>query len=47
MTWLGDTVYTIREAATVNLRRLTEIFGAEWAQNTIIPKARGRARGDG
>jgi len=41
MTWLGDTVYTIREAATVNLRRLAEIFGAEWAQNTIIPKACG------
>lgn len=39
MTWLGDSVYSIREAATQNLRKLTEIFGVEWATNHIIPKA--------
>lgn len=38
MTWLGDPVFSIREAATVNLRKLTEVFGIEWAKNTIIPK---------
>lgn len=38
MTWLGDSVYSIREAATTNLKRLTEVFGVEWAQNNIIPK---------
>jgi serine/threonine-protein phosphatase 2A regulatory subunit A len=38
MSWLGDNVYSIREAATVNLKRLTEIFGVSWAQNTILPK---------
>lgn len=38
MSWLGDTVYSIREAATKNLRKLTEVFGVEWARSTIIPK---------
>jgi serine/threonine-protein phosphatase 2A regulatory subunit A len=38
MTWLGDSVYSIREAATSNLKRLTEVFGVDWAQNNIIPK---------
>lgn len=37
MSWLGDPVYSIREAATVNFRRLTEVFGVEWARQTIIP----------
>jgi serine/threonine-protein phosphatase 2A regulatory subunit A len=38
MSWLGDNVYSIREAATVNLRKLTEVFGVEWAKTTIVPK---------
>ncbi len=38
MTWLGDCVYSIRDAATNNLKKLTEVFGVEWATNTIIPK---------
>lgn len=38
MSWLGDPVYSIREAATKNLRKLTEVFGVEWARSTIIPK---------
>ncbi len=38
MTWLGDTVFSIREAATQNLKKLTSVFGAEWAQLHIIPK---------
>ncbi|KAE8191569.1 hypothetical protein CF336_g4808 [Tilletia laevis] len=38
MYWLGDTVFSIREAATVNLKRLTEIFGAERARQAIIAK---------
>lgn len=38
MGWLGDTVFSIREAATQNLRKLTEVFGVEWAQGSIIPK---------
>lgn len=38
MSWLGDTVYSIRDAATQNLKKLTEVFGVEWAQQTIIPK---------
>lgn len=38
MSWLGDNVYSIREAATVNLKRLTDVFGVEWAGKTIIPQ---------
>lgn len=38
MTWLGDSVYSIREAASKNLRKLTEVFGVEWAKSTLIPK---------
>ncbi|KAI9090824.1 armadillo-type protein [Phlyctochytrium arcticum] len=38
MSWLGDCVFSIREAATVNLRNLTEVFGVEWAKQAILPK---------
>ncbi|CAG8524239.1 10464_t:CDS:10 [Paraglomus brasilianum] len=38
MSWLRDHVYSIREAATMNLKKLTEVFGVDWAKNTIIPK---------
>lgn len=38
MGWLGDTVFSIREAATQNLKKLTEVFGVEWASEAIIPK---------
>jgi len=38
MTWMNDSVYSIRDAATTNLRKLTEVFGVEWAQQNIIPK---------
>lgn len=38
MGWLGDTVFSIREAATQNLKKLTEVFGVVWANESIIPK---------
>lgn len=38
MSWLGDTVFSIREAATKNLKKLTEVFGVEWASEAIIPR---------
>ena len=41
MGWLGDTVFSIREAATHNLKKLTEVFGVEWANSQIIPKVMG------
>lgn len=40
MTWLMDHVFAIREAATLNLRKIVDQFGAEWAENTIIPKVK-------
>lgn len=33
-------VYSIREAAATNLKRLAEEFGAEWAQAQIVPLVR-------
>jgi len=41
MSWLGDTVYSIRESATVNLKKLTDVFGVDWAKATIVPKVMG------
>lgn len=38
MTWLSDSVFSIREAATNNLKELTIIFGAKWAIDNLIPK---------
>ena len=35
--WLSDRVHSIREAAAVNLQKLTEVFGAEWARAHILP----------
>jgi len=31
-------VFAIREAATNNLKKLVEKFGADWAMTTILPK---------
>ena len=31
-------MFSIREAATINLKKLTEVFGVEWARQSIIPK---------
>ncbi len=38
MSWLGDVVYSIREAATTNLKKLIEVFGVDWAKSALIPK---------
>ena len=38
MTWLGDNVFSIREAACTNLKDLTNLFGIEWASEHIVPK---------
>lgn len=38
LTWLGDCVWSIREAAIENLKSLTVVFGPEWAQVIIVPQ---------
>merc|ERR1711916_389499 len=38
LTWLGDSVYSIHEAATKNLKELINDFGVEWAAGNILPK---------
>jgi len=44
MSWLGDTVFSIREAATINLKNLTDVFGVEWAREAIVPKVMGMGK---
>lgn len=39
--WLGDCVYSIREAAIANIKSLTEVFGLDWAKKYIIPPVLG------
>ncbi|SJL05596.1 probable ser/thr protein phosphotase 2A regulatory subunit A [Armillaria ostoyae] len=41
MSWLGDTVFSIRESATVNLKKLIEVFGLDWAKIAIVPRVMG------
>lgn len=41
LSWLRDKVYSIREAATQNLRNLAEVFGVQWAKKTVIPRVLG------
>jgi HEAT repeat protein len=36
--WLRDNVYSIREAAIVNLKSLTEVFGIDWTKEHIVPQ---------
>ncbi|KAI8089836.1 armadillo-type protein [Halteromyces radiatus] len=38
ISWLVDTVFSIRDAATTNLKQLVEIFGCDWAKTTVIPR---------
>ncbi len=38
ITWLSDSIYSIREAAINNVKHLTEIFGPQWAVTHVIPK---------
>lgn len=44
MGWLNDHVYAIREAATLNTKKLVEQFGPQWAETTIIPSVLVMAR---
>lgn len=38
LSWLGDAVFSIRDAATTNLKKLVEIFGYDWAKDTVLPQ---------
>ena len=38
ITWLSDSIFSIREAAVTNIKALTEVFGAQWAVTHVIPK---------
>ena len=38
MSWLGDTVFSIRESGTIKLKKLTEVFGVDWPKVQIVPK---------
>lgn len=36
--WLNDHVYAIREAATLNMKKIVQTFGTQWAEANIIPQ---------
>jgi len=36
LNWLGDCVFSIREAAIQNLKSLTTVFGVAWAKENIV-----------
>lgn len=38
LSWLWDTVFSIRQAAVNNLTKLTKIFGPEWCRDEIISR---------
>lgn len=38
LSWLGDTVFSIRDAATSNLKKLSDVFGCDWAKESILPR---------
>ncbi|KAI9276001.1 armadillo-type protein [Sporodiniella umbellata] len=38
LSWLGDTVFSIRDAATSNLKKLVDVFGCDWAKESILPR---------
>lgn len=40
LAWLGDSIWSIREAAILNLVRLTQLFGREWAATKLLPKVK-------
>jgi serine/threonine-protein phosphatase 2A regulatory subunit A len=36
--WLSDDVYTVRRASTENLKKLTLLFGEDWAKEQLLPR---------
>ena len=38
MNLLTDPVFSVREAASQNIKNLVGAFGIAWAQNSILPK---------
>ena len=38
MTWLGDKIHNIREAAVINLAQLAATFGKQWTAEQVLPK---------
>ena len=37
-TWLGDSVASIREAAAMNLSKLSAVFGVPWSLRFLVPR---------
>jgi len=38
LTWLGDCVWSVREASIINLKSLTDLYGEDWAQSAVVPE---------
>jgi len=44
ISWLNDCVFSIREAATQNLKNITVIFGVPWAKQILLPHINQQAK---
>jgi serine/threonine-protein phosphatase 2A regulatory subunit A len=38
LAWLGDSVASVRAAATANLRKLAALYGPAWAATALVPR---------
>lgn len=38
LAWLKDQIFSIREAALVNFKQLTLVYGNQWAIKNVVPK---------
>lgn len=38
MIWLADSVFSVRDAAAANLRRLSEVLGPAWSELNVVPQ---------
>ena len=38
MSWLGDAIFSIRDASINNIKKLVEIFGIPWGEANIFPR---------
>ncbi len=43
ISWLHDNIHAIRKAAAINIKKLTFLFGDEWAEKNVVPQVQSMA----
>ncbi len=38
ISWLSDSVHSVRDSAATNLKNLTAVFGVDWASTVVLPE---------